>query len=172
MTEKKDLKKRVRARQRKTGERYTTALAQLSMPRIAELPDASAEARAEGLRCTAIVSQALRALGDLRPLFGRVREMLEALEAEACGPLLRGESAPRVMPALRDFIEARRFLSQVRAGARGLSRDGRAFALLWSGHVVVGAVVWLPKKPMLQLGLLDDVERESEPGLSLLGIGR
>src|SRR6266849_2482692 len=75
MTKKKDLKKRVRARQEKTGESYTVALAQLRRRRIPEAPSATAEAQAAGLRCEAVVSSKLRALGDLRTLFARLREL-------------------------------------------------------------------------------------------------
>ncbi len=172
MTKKKDLKRRVRARQEKTGESYTTALAQFRRAQIPEAPSATVEAEAAGLRCEAVVSSKLRALGDLRPLFARLRELLEALGAEACGPLLRGETAPRRMPQMRDLVEARRFLTQVRAGKRGLSQDGRLVAFAWGDLTVVAALSLLRRKPLLQLGLLDDVGQWRPPERSLLGIGR
>jgi len=178
MTKKKDLKKRVRERKAKTGESYTAALLHVRGPRkggplIREAPDATAEAVAEGLRCTAIVSAALRALPDLRPLFARLREMLEALDADACGALLRGEAAPPRIPVIADVPEARRFLASVRAGSRGLSRDGRLFALSWQGRTVVG---WMfitgSRKPLLQLGFLDDAGGELTQLAALIGLGR
>ncbi len=173
MTRKKDLKRRVRERQARTGESYTAALAHVRKKPVENeaLPDATEEAKAAGLHCSAVVSPKLRALGDLRPFFARLRELLEALESDACGPLLRGEPGPRVIPTLRDSLEARRFLAQVQAGTRGLSRDGRMFALAWNGHVVVGAI-WLLRKPLLMIGLLDDAEKSWPDSLLLAGLGR
>src|SRR5215510_8049022 len=62
MTAKKDLKKRVRSRQREIGERYTTALERVKQSRarprlpVLELPDLSPMATAAGLRCRAYCS--------------------------------------------------------------------------------------------------------------------
>ena len=163
MTDKKDLKKRVRERQAKTGESYTAARAHIRKPRIEveELPDATSEARAAGLDCNAVVSKP-----DLRQtaLFVRVREMLEALGV----PLQRLTPVP---PAVKLAVGARRFLDSVRAGARGVSEDGSLFALEWTGRVVVGGILGVPgRKPLLALSLLDDIR--GMPGLSLMGIGR
>ena len=168
MTRKKDLKKHVRERQAKTGESYTAALAHVRGPAIAALPDKTREAETAGFRCNAVVSAKLQ--GDVGPLFVRVREMLEALGARACGPLLRGETAPVEIPeATRLAGEARRFLASVRAGSRGLSPDERLFALEWSGAVVIGAIVLAGRKPLLALGLLGDLP--ALPELSLMGLG-
>ena len=157
MTKKKDLKRRVRARQAKTGESYTSALAHIREPRIPEAPDATKEALAEGLSCTAVVTPELRAMGDLRPLFARVREVLEALASPACGPLLRGEPSPRRIPEMKDTLEARRFLAAVRKGERGFSRDGRLLALEWRGHVIVGSIwLYFAHGPLLQFSRLGD----------------
>ena len=170
MTRKKDLKKRIRARMEKTGERYTAARAQLRSAQIAEAPDATAEARAEGFRGRAFVSQKLRDVGDLRPLFARLREMMEALGASACGPLFRGEPAPRRIPQMSDLIEARRFLH---SRELGMSRNGRFFALSWEGRLVVGAVQLMSgREPVLQLGIPDDRLRTWPDSLALAGLGR
>ena len=163
MTKKKDLKKLVRGRQAKTGESYTAALAHVRKRpiEIEEVPDATSEARAAGLDCNAVVSKP-----ELKEqaLFVRVREMLEALGV----PLQRLTPVP---PAVRLAVEARRFLDSVRAGSRGVSRDGSLFALEWTGRVVVGGVLGVSgRKPLLVLGLLDDIR--GMPGLSLMGIGR
>jgi hypothetical protein len=169
MTKKKDLKKRVRARQAKTGESYTTALAHLREPQIPEAPNATAEAQAEGFHCHAVVSPKLRAVGDLRSLFARLREMLEGLGAEACGPLFRGERMPCRMPQMSDLLEARRFLQ---SRERGLSPNGRLFALSWNGHTVAGAVLLAGRKPLLQMGLLEGPPATWWPAeLLLAGIG-
>jgi hypothetical protein len=168
MTKQKDLKKRIRARQQKTGESYTAARAQVlgSAVQIPEAPSATAEARAEGFRCEAVVSESLRQLGDLRPLFARLRTLLESLDVEACGPLLRGEPIEPRMPKISDFVEARRF---VLSDELGLSRDGRSAALSWNGRVVIANFALL-RKPLMQLGLRDEAKCTAE--LALLGIGR
>ncbi|HEY6909995.1 MAG TPA: hypothetical protein VI356_11540 [Myxococcales bacterium] len=174
MTKKKDLKRRVRQRQAKTGESYTAALAQVRGPRIAAVPEATKEAQAAGLRCKAFVSRRLRQEPGLGELFVRVREMLLALGADACGPLLRGELASGEIPdAVRLAVESRRFLAEVRAGGRGLSRDGRLFALEWKGAVLVGGIVLAGRMPLICVGSLDDL-RHGGLGLeavSLMGLG-
>ena len=164
MTKKKDLKRRVRERQEKTGESYTAALAQLRKRtiEIEELPDASSEARAAGLDCNAVVSKP-----ELKQpaLFVRVREMLEALGV----PLQRLTPVP---PAVKLAVEGRRFLGSVRAGTRGVNKDGSLFALEWNGRVVVGGILGVPgRKPLVMLGFLDDVPESPAP-LALMGIGR
>jgi hypothetical protein len=157
MTKKRDLKRRVRARQEKTGESYTSALAHIREPRIPEAPDATKEAVAEGLSCAAVVTPELRGMGDLRPLFARVREVLEALGSPACGPLLRGETSPRRIPEPKDVLEAQRFLAAARKGERGLSGNGRLLALEWRGHVIVGSIwLYFGRKPLLQFSRLGD----------------
>ena len=172
MTKKKDLKKRVRARQRKTGESYTTALAHLRRPGIPQAPGATAEARSAGLHCEAVVSHGLRALGNLSPLFLLFCSLIEALAPEAAGPLLRGEPAPRRIPLMRDLIDARRFLADVRAGRRGISADRRILAFEYRGHTIVAAIsAFGDRTPLVQLGLLDDAGAGWPPGLALLGIG-
>lgn len=163
MTRKKDLKKLVRERAAKTGESYTAALAHVRKPRveIEELPDASGEARAAGLECNAVVSKPELVKAAL---FVRVREMLEALGV----PLQRLTPVP---PAVKLAVEARRFLDSVRAGSRGVSRDGSLFALEWDGRVVIGGILGASgRKPLLMLGFLDDIR--GIPLFSLMGLGR
>jgi hypothetical protein len=163
MTRKKDLKRRVRERQAKTGESYTAALAHIRKQpiEIEELPDATPAAKAAGLDCNAVVSKP-----ELKEeaLFVRVREMLEALGV----PLQRLTPVP---PAIKLAVEARRFLESVREGSRGVSKDGSLFALEWNGRVVVGGILGVPgRKPLLALALLDDIR--GMPELSLMGFGR
>lgn len=74
MTAKKDLKKRIRARQRQSGERYTTALEQVkaeaprsSRVQIVVLNEISDQARAAGLRSRVYASSALWALRSAKP---------------------------------------------------------------------------------------------------------
>ncbi|HEY2029337.1 MAG TPA: hypothetical protein VGH20_09025 [Myxococcales bacterium] len=158
MTRQKDLKRRVRARQEKTGESYTAALSNIRRDvHIPQAPSATAEARAAGLRCEAVVTEELRRMGDLEPLFIRLRELLLALAAEACGPLIRGDALALQMPSMKDAVEARRFLEAVRAGERGLSRNGRMVAFNWRDRVVVADLGLAgARKPLLQLGVLGE----------------
>lgn len=161
MTRKKDLKKRVRERQARTGESYTAALAHIRKRtvEIEELPDATGEARAAGLDCNAVVSKPEL---QEQALFVRVRELLEALGV----PLQRPTPVP---PAIKLAVEARRFLDSVRAGSRGVSKDGSLFALEWKGRVVVGGILGVPgRKPLLALALLDDIR--AMPELALMGL--
>ena len=72
---------------------------------------------------------------------------------------------------MRDLVEARSFLLQVRAGRRGLSGDGRLAAFSYRDHTVVAFISLLGRRPLLQLGLLDD-GAEWPAQLALLGIGR
>jgi hypothetical protein len=180
MTKKKDLKRRVRQRKARTGESYTAALRQImKSPRVQAPPSASieaapsalAEARAEGFHGDAAVSPKLRAMGDLRPLFARLRELLQALDSPACGPLFRGESAPLRLPKPTDALLERDFLRRVAEGERGLGASGRIAALSWNGQVVIAQFSLFPKHtPLLLLGLAD--EAAWPESLLLMGIGR
>lgn len=172
MTKKKDLKRRVRERKARTGESYTAALGQIAKkPCIESAPSALGEARAEGFRGDAAVSPKLRAMGDLRPLFARLRELLQALDSSACGPLFRGEAAPLRLPKPADALLERDFLSRVRDGERGLGASGRMAALAWNGQVVIAHFSIFPDHtPLLQLALLE--EAAWPVALLLMGIGR
>jgi hypothetical protein len=162
MTAKKDLKRRIRERAKKTGESYTAARAQVTKLRIENAPSATVEARAEGFHCEAAVSKNLRALGDLRPLFARLRQLLEALDAELCGPLLRGETATPRVPSFASALGDAKFVWGPKLGLRG-----QVAKLAWNGHVVVVHFSLL-RKPLMTLGLLEDAQRSSP----LLGLGR
>lgn len=172
MTKKKDLKQRVRERKARTGESYTAALRQIvKSPRVEAAPSASIEARAEGFRGDAAVSPKLRAMGDLRPLFARLRQLLEALDSPACGPLFRGESVPLRLPKPTDALLERDFLRRVAEGERGLGASGRMAALSWNGQVVVVRFSIFPQHtPLLLLWLAD--EAAWPESLLLMGIGR
>jgi hypothetical protein len=139
--------------------------------RVESAPSAVAEARAEGFRGDAAVSPKLRAMGDLRPLFARLRELLQALDSPACGPLFRGESAPLRLPKPTDALLEREFLRRVREGERGLGVGGRMAALSWNGQVVIAQFSIFPEHtPLLQLAILEEAGWPNN--LLLLGIGR
>jgi hypothetical protein len=199
MTDKKSLKKRVRARQTKTGERYTTALRHIQAmntdPRQTELHDVSHAAELEGFACRAFVSEHLWraecALGapDLRfrEVLGRLRTLLRAsASSDAAAKLARlvlhGErGAVGVGSAVEEMFTARDFLAQAHAGVRGVSRNGRVVVFdVPRGEAVVAIVLASPypregQVPLLWLSALC----ESGQGLgdalarqfSLAGIG-
>jgi hypothetical protein len=175
MTSKKTLKDRVRERQEKTGERYTTALAHVKArvadERHEEAHDVTREAELEGFACDAFATEALwQAECSRGAPEVRFRHLLRALRAmlhssAAHGPItallpgspsLRGE----VPNAVRELAEARQFLSAVRSGVRGLSPNGRLVALTSDGgEVVLGVALALPfpvpgRRPVLQLSTL------------------
>ncbi len=148
MTAKKDLKRRVRERQAKTGESYTSALAHIRSKATrtnVELPechDVTPWAELAGLHCKAVVSDELwRAEGSLgapgerfRAVFERLRALLLAMQGEPSGAelgavILRGERGKGGIPnAMHEVMESRRFMEQVRSGVRGVSQNGRLVA--------------------------------------------
>lgn len=146
MTAKKHLKQRVRERQEKTGERYSTALAHIrgQAPAVEQQvqPEVTEWAKIEGLHCTAFVTEPLwnseRASADraawFRAAFARLRSLLLAVEGAPgthalCSAILRGEPKTVSIPhTIQEVVEARRFMAEVRAGVRGVSRNGRLVA--------------------------------------------
>jgi hypothetical protein len=199
MTAKKSLKKHVRERQAKTGERYMTALAQVRAKVAHEgHRDVSPWAEAEALQCQATSSEALwRAECSLgapeerfRSIFARLRGLLLSLsDAERVKPLRAAvlSGAPWVAPipnAVREVAEAWLFRAQVQAGVRGLSPNGRLVALdVPRGATqvtVLGVFVPVPgadRRPLLWLKELDEGGSASEvgamlePSLMLAGLG-
>jgi hypothetical protein len=147
MTSKKSLKERVRERQAKTGERYTTALMQVratAPPTVEEaLHEVTRAAQLEGFTCRAFASDELwRAESSLgapeerfRGVLARLRALLLALDAgdagaSLAGLLLRGEASSRAMPNhVQELVAARQFLSKARAGVRGVSANARLVVL-------------------------------------------
>ncbi len=201
MTDKKSLKQRVRARQEKTGERYTTALSHIRARADdgleAELHDVSRAARLEGFTCQAFASEGLWhaecALGApelrFRGVFERLRALLlaslsSAPAAALARVLVRGDKLTLgLATAIEEIFGARDFLAQARAGVRGVSRNGRLVAFDtprgdgWAP--VVGAVIAPPhpseRVPLLWLSALGDsrdgLGRLLEQHFSLAGLG-
>lgn len=151
MTVKRDLKRRVRERQQKTGERYTTALAHVLRQARGDMSERSIEiemeevterAQAAGLRCRAFLSPELSKWKDAK-LFERLREVLAATEGDPGTErfrrvLLRGEKEDALAgqllkhfpgtALLKQWAAARSFATNLRAGIRGPSRDGLMIA--------------------------------------------
>ncbi len=145
MTSKRDLKKRVRARQERTGESYTSALAHVRSDRpalvpVVELVDLSAEAARLGLACSVAMFPALAERVDGGTVLARLRHALLATEGDPQTALLRrvllrGEPAPVVTSwPLESFDEGRRFMTRARAGIGGASPSGRMLALHVDGR--------------------------------------
>lgn len=179
MTVKKDLKKRIRERQEKTGEAYTTArmhvldeapakpsgVSQLSLrevtPLLAEL----------GLKGEAFLSPRFpEALA--RPALERLREVLLATEGDPDtkrmrAVLLRGERDTfDVGSVFQEWTWAQGFVTKLRLGVRGPSKSGRilTFDLPAEGGPValVAALIPSMKASKLLLATADDFLRAEE----------
>jgi hypothetical protein len=159
MTAKRDLKKLVRARQARTGERYTTALEHVrgakpasSIP-VLELIDLTDQARALGFVVGAGMFSDLAEDVDGRAALERLREVLRATADDATTLLLRsvlleGRPLPRPTGSVHEGLaEGRRFLARARAGIAGVSDSGRMIALAVEGKHGVETVVGLLWSP-------------------------
>jgi hypothetical protein len=154
MTAQRSLKRLVRERQARTGERYTTArdyvLAQRHPPDtplapparpvaaripVVELVDLTAEAARLGLRCAVRAFPEVLARVDGVAALTRLRDALLATEADPATRLfrrvvLRGEqpdAPPRPMQEM--LADGRRFVARVRAGIGGANDGGDLLAL-------------------------------------------
>jgi hypothetical protein len=145
MTTKRDLKRRVRERQARTGESYMTALRQVRGPTptptpgavpVVEMIDLSEIAAALGIKCRAMV---LPAVAERIDLAGALRKLCAVLTATIQDPafnllrsvVLHGERLTGKPPSPAG---ARRFLERVRAGVGGISESGRMLALPLDGR--------------------------------------
>ncbi|PTL78805.1 hypothetical protein [Vitiosangium sp. GDMCC 1.1324] len=181
MTVKKDLKKRIRERQEKTGESYTTARMHVLNQGPSETPEVrpvvlrevTPLAEAMGLKGKAFLSSHFP--GQLtRPALERLREVLLATQGEPAtrrmrAVLLRGEpdTLELVSLALELWGETRVFTRDLRLGMRGPSRSGRtlSFELQADGkHVTVVAtlVPSLKGTPRLMLSTGEDYLRAEQ----------
>ena len=155
MTAKRDLKRRVRERQARTGESYMTALRQVRSqvtPAVPEEPavsviemiDITEIAAALGIKCTATLSPTL---ADRIDVATALRQLRDALTVTARDPafavmraaVMRGEN-PVHRPTSPDA--GRRFMTRVRAGIGGISEHGSMLALATRGRQRVEMVVF------------------------------
>ena len=139
MTARRDLKKRVRERQARTGERYTTALAQVLQDRppsgvpVVELVDVSAQAAASGLKGRVLMFPELSRRVRAERVLRRLRDVLLATRDEPTmhlfhAVLLDGERvSPKMRPNLAVFPQ--NFLERARAGVGGVSPSGLMLAI-------------------------------------------
>lgn len=182
MTAKKDLKKRVRARQKQTGERYTTALERvkrLAKPRVpvVEMPDLTASAATAGLKCRAYCSLAFWNRSDddqarsslAQAAFERLAQVLRVTETDPSTALLRGAllhgkrwSSARAFGLWRAG-QLRSFTERLRLGVRGTSDGGQAIAFeapdpCGGAPLVLVAMLWPSgtREPLLLLSLASE----------------
>jgi hypothetical protein len=142
MTVKRDLKRRVRERQGRTGESYMTALRHVldqrpSVVPVVEMIELSEVGAAMGIQCRVRMAPVLADRIDVVGALRRLRDALIATERDPAFDLMRrvvihGECP--VMNKLIDIGTGRRFLARVRAGIGGISEHGRLLALVVDGR--------------------------------------
>ena len=166
MTAKRDLKKLVRDRQTRTGERYTTAREKVlsgRQPRTAvpvvELHDLTSAGARIGFRCTISIFPELAKRIDPDALLERIRDVLLATQGDPLldplrSAMLEGEP-PRAPPARRAYElieEMRPFIARATAGIGGVSASGRMLALQVAGRrgpEMVLCMLWVTPIPAL-----------------------
>jgi hypothetical protein len=169
MTAKRDLKKRVRERQARTGESYTTARSRVLADRpaqsvepapartppivVEEMLDVTADAQQLGIKCRVTTTSAFARQIDPVRVLERVRDALVATEgdttlADLRAVVLHGEKP--IIPKLttHEWIEdTRRFYKRVKAGIAGTNDVGNMLALHVEGRagpVLVICYIWMP----------------------------
>ena len=171
MTAKRDLKRRVRERQGRTGESYMTALRHVLDQRpsavpVIEMIELTEVGEAMGIRCRVRMSPALADRIDAVGALRRLRDALVATERDPAFDLMRrvvlhGE-CPVFKPAGIDA--GQRFLARVRAGIGGISEHGRLLALMVDGRrapemivfmLWLSPVTYVPYRPSLVLASAD-----------------
>jgi hypothetical protein len=159
MTAKKDFKRRVRERQARTGESYTTARAHVlagaperettPAPSVSAIPveemiGLDEQAAALGYRCPVIASSRLLAVAEPEAVLARVRDVLLATEGDPATKMLRALALHGERPTLdrpqtplqweRWWEETRRFGARLRAGIAGVTERGDTLALHVEGR--------------------------------------
>lgn len=162
MTAKRDLKKRVRERQARTGERYTTARRHIvgeptgTVP-VIELEDISKEAARLGFHCRVFAFPDLSRRVDRAAMLERIRNALRATVDDPATALLRGAALQGGEPAPGHLLlshqlltDGKRFVDRAEAGIGGVSPSGRMLALAVPGRrkaassdlVMVLCILW------------------------------
>jgi hypothetical protein len=163
MTDRKDFKRRVRERQARTGESYTTARMQVESRRPGAVPvvetiDVAEAAARLGLRCHVVIASTLLDLLDGELVLERIRDALIGTDSDPATELmravaLRGENPlgvrrhPLMAGRLRDWNdpELRQFIARARAGIGGVSERHHVLALTIRD---VMALCWLTTWPV------------------------
>jgi hypothetical protein len=163
MTVKRDLKKRVRDRQTRTGESYVTARRHVvgdvatepepeprtSAVQVIEMIDETDAAARLGLRCKVSISSTLVALAEPAVVLASVRDALVGTAGDLGTALLREVAlaghAPPPRKRVTDFGGLHTFFRRARAGLGGVTDDGTLLALPVAGKagmVPVLCSVW------------------------------
>lgn len=140
MTARRDLKRRVRERQARTGESYMTALRHVLDNRpavpVVELIDITDIAAALGIACRARLTPTLADRIDAASALRQLRDALVATLRDPALDLMRrvvlGGESPSIKPTSIDVT--RRFMTRVRAGIGGVAEHGRLLALAVDGR--------------------------------------
>jgi hypothetical protein len=182
MTAKRDLKRRVRERQGRTGESYMTALRHVLDQRpsavpVVEMIELSEVAAALAIQCRVRMSPVLAGRIDAVGALRRLREALIATERDPAFDLMRRVVMHGEAPVARmtGIDIGRRFMDRVRAGIGGISEHGRMLALMVDGRrgpEMVVFMLWLAPvayvqyRPSLILATTDGT-LDGSGGLSL-----
>lgn len=157
MTDHKDLKRRIRARQHKTGESYTTARMHVLAQRdrdpvpVLEPIDVTELARPLGLTCSVLVERGLADRVERVGLVTAIRDALLATHDDPATARLRRTALlglPEQRTAMAEYYRAdlrdelRRFLARARAGIGGVSSSGTTLAFHACGELVL-CMLWL-----------------------------
>lgn len=149
MTEKRDLKRRVRERQARTGESYVTALRQVlgqresSVP-VVELIDVTDIAAPLGIKCRTVMAPSMVGRVDPTAMLTRLRDALLTTLRDPDLALMRAVvvAGEQLKPELEPVLD-RRFLARLRAGIGGISESGRVLALSTAGRAAAELVVFV-----------------------------
>ncbi|HYV47069.1 MAG TPA: hypothetical protein VFA20_19560 [Myxococcaceae bacterium] len=162
MTQKKDLKRRVRERMAKTGERYAAALRQVKA-KVESSPEPGLEADSylleSPLRCQLMASRDVyrRVLADRGArLVARFAEVVNALEGDPAGVLFRRAVRGEPVELQRDVrvamlnwrervAERTRYARRLELGLRGVSADGCILAFDHDGQPLVASLSVFPR---------------------------
>jgi hypothetical protein len=169
LTAKRDLKRHVRERQARTGERYRTALEQVLADRRSPIPvieaiDLTPIAAPIGFACRTVAFSDLASRVDLPAALRRLRHLLVAAGDDPGLRLFRQVAlegkVPRV-PIGSVWADQPRFLERAQAGLGGVNASGTTLAVpvlgpagienvvctLWGLHLDDGAPELLPHIP-------------------------
>jgi len=176
MTVKRDLKRRVRERQARTGESYMTALRQVQAQAqrppafpVVELADLTEIGEPLGFKCRIAMHLGLADLIDATGALVRFRDVLLTTAGDRSLELLRAvtlRGAPRRLHITHSTLEeGRLFIERARAGLSGVSEGGRMLSLYIDGKqgpTMVLFLLWMTpdfipvlREPLLTLTALD-----------------
>ena len=176
MTQQRDLKRRVRDRQSRTGESYMTALRQVLAQRppafdVVELTDLTEIGAPLGFKCRIVMAPDLQDQIDIAATLARFRDVLLTPDRDGALELfravtLRGERR-QLHLTQTVFGDVRQFIARARAGLGGVSEGGYLMALQVdgkSGATMVLFTLWLlpefvpvVREPSLILASLDGI---------------